>query len=135
MIIGVGNDIVAISKIAKIYYKFGDKFLQKVYSANEIKVAKSYLKNNNEIKLLSFLAKRFCAKEAFGKAIGLGLGRGINFKEISVENNQLGQPLIKILPQKIRFLKKHLACKDYKIHLSLTDTDELAFAVVIIEKF
>lgn len=134
MIIGVGNDIVAISKIAEVYFKFEDKFLQRIYSNSEIEIAKSILKNNNQKRMINFLAKRFCVKEAFGKAIGLGLGRGINFKDIAVENNDLGKPLIKILPQKEQFLKKHLACQNYSIHLSLSDTEDLAFAVVIIEK-
>ncbi|GDX36408.1 holo-[acyl-carrier-protein] synthase [Alphaproteobacteria bacterium] len=134
MIIGVGNDIVAISKIAEVYFKFEEKFLQRIYSKHEVDAAKSLLKNNNQIRMINFLAKRFCAKEAFSKALGLGLGRGINFSDISIENNNLGQPLIKILPQKEQFLKKYLACQNYSIHLSLSDSEDLAFAVVIIEK-
>lgn len=134
MIIGVGNDIVAISKIAEVYFKFEEKFLQRIYSKHEVDAAKSLLKNNNQTRMINFLAKRFCAKEAFSKALGLGLGRGINFSDISIENNNLGQPLIKILPQKEQFLKKYLACQNYSIHLSLSDSEDLAFAVVIIEK-
>jgi holo-[acyl-carrier protein] synthase len=81
-----------------------------------------------------FFSKRFAAKEAFAKAIGLGIGRGIDFLDIEVENNELGKPQIKILNNKEEFLKKHFNCKNFVIHLSLTDENPLAGAYVIIEK-
>jgi holo-[acyl-carrier protein] synthase len=134
MILGIGNDIVAISRIKKIFLKFGDKFLKKIYCENEIKIAKNYLNQGNNDKLYSYLAKRLCAKEACAKALGIGLGRGINFNDIAVINNHLGKPEIIIADEKINYVKQIFSCQNFYIHLSLSDEKDLASAMVIIEK-
>lgn len=128
MILGVGIDLVSIKRIQELRSQFKQKFLQKVFTENE--VVASQKKFSSEI----FLAKRFAAKEAFSKALGLGLGRGINFCDIEIGNDDLGKPQIKILNGKEEFVKKHFRCEDFSIHLSLTDEDSLASAVVLIEK-
>ena len=128
MILGVGIDLVSIKRIQELQSQFKQKFLQKVFTENE--VVASQKKFSPEI----FLAKRFAAKEAFSKALGLGLGRGINFCDIEIGNDDLGKPQIKILNGKEEFVKKHFHCEDFSIHLSLTDEDSLASAVVLIEK-
>ena len=128
MILGVGIDLVSIKRIQELRSQFKQKFLQKVFTENE--VVASQKKFSSEI----FLAKRFAAKEAFSKALGLGLGRGINFCDIEIGNDDLGKPQIKILNGKEEFVKKHFCCEDFSIHLSLTDEDSLASAVVLIEK-
>ena len=128
MILGVGIDLVSIKRIQELRSQFKQKFLQKVFTENE--VVASQKKFSSEI----FLAKRFAAKEAFSKALGLGLGRGINFCDIEIGNDDLGKPQIKILNGKEEFVKKHFHCEDFSIHLSLTDEDSLASAVVLIEK-
>ncbi len=134
MILGIGNDIVAINRIKNIYTKFDEKFLKKIYCEHEIDIAKILLKENNTNKLFSFLAKRFCAKEAFSKALGIGLGRGINFNDIGIINNKFGKSEIVIAKNKINFIKQLLSCENFIIHLSLSDEKEFAFAIVIIEK-
>jgi holo-[acyl-carrier protein] synthase len=134
MILGIGNDIVAISRIEKIFSQYGDKFLKKIYCENEIKIAQNYFNQGKNNKLYSYLAKRFSAKEACAKAIGIGLGRGINFNDIAILNNELGKAEIKISDEKINFIKKILSCENFYIHLSLSDEKDLASAMVIIEK-
>ncbi len=129
MIIGVGMDLVSVGRIQHLISEFDDKFLQKIFTKKEINQANNI--NNRLLKDL-FYAKRFAAKEAFSKAIGLGIGRGLDFKDIEVENNNLGAPKIILLNDKDKFLIKHFGC-DFSIHLSLTDENPLASAFVIIE--
>lgn len=131
MIIGVGIDTILTARINKLNQKFGNKFAQKIFTDYEI--SQALIKKNLELQNL-FYAKRFAAKEAFSKAIGLGIGRGINFRDIEIKNNNLGKPQIKILNNKENFLQEHFDCKNFTIHLSITDQKTLASAVVIIEK-
>ena len=133
MIIGIGNDIVAINRIKKIYQKFGYKFLEKCFDDSEIAIFNKRFKENFNGQI-NFLAKRFSAKEALVKALGIGIGRGINFKDIRIVNDQFGKPEIEILNNKLLFILNKLNCQKIKIHLSLSDTNELACAMVIIEK-
>jgi holo-[acyl-carrier protein] synthase len=131
MIIGIGIDSISTTRIKKLVGCFEQKFEKKVFSAQEISKANS-IKNSD--KKILFFAKRFAAKEAFAKAIGLGIGRGVNFCDIEVENDSLGKPSIKILNEKTEFLLHHFSAKKLAIHLSLTDEKTLASAFVIIEK-
>ncbi|MBP7710252.1 MAG: holo-ACP synthase [Rickettsiales bacterium] len=131
MILGVGTDLISVTRIEKLISQFQQKFAEKVFTENEISHAKKF---ENTLPRALFFAKRFAAKEAFAKAIGLGIGRGVDFKDIEVENDKLGKPQIKILNRKNAFLKKHFGCKDFAIHLSLTDERSFASAFVVIEK-
>jgi holo-[acyl-carrier protein] synthase len=131
MILGIGIDSVSIGRIEKLIIQFKEKFLQKVFVESEILKADS-IKISEKQTL--FYAKRFAAKEAFSKATGLGIGRGIDFKDIEITNDNLGKPQIKILNGKEEFLKKHFNCSNFAINLSLTDEDPIASAFVIIEK-
>lgn len=131
MILGVGIDSVSVGRIEKLIKQFAEKFTAKIFVAGEILKADQI--KNPEIQIL-FYAKRFAAKEAFSKATGLGIGRGINFLDIEIENDQLGKPQIKILNGKEEFLRQHFNCQNFSIHLSLTDEHPLASAFVIIEK-
>ncbi len=131
MILGIGTDLISVTRIEKLISQFQVRFSQKIFTKNEIENANKI--NNSLVKTL-FFAKRFAAKEAFAKATGLGIGRGIEFKDIEVENNNLGKPEIKILNDKTNFLQEHFSCKKFAVHLSLTDERSYASAYVIIEK-
>ncbi|MBU6339602.1 MAG: holo-ACP synthase [Rickettsiales bacterium] len=132
MIIGIGIDTVSVSRIEKLISESGDNFLKKIFTDSEINKAQS--KNLTNAKTL-FLAKRFAAKEAFSKAIGLGIGRGINFKDIEIDNDKLGKPFINILNQKEEFIKNHFSVKNFVVHLSLSDEADHAIAMVTISSF
>lgn len=135
MILGVGIDLVSVARIEHLMSQFADKFPQKIFTKNEISCAeKIKISADNFLPRALFFAKRFAAKEAFAKALGLGIGRGIDFCDIEISNNELGAPQIQILNGKTEFLKKHFDCKKIAIHLSITDENPLASAVVIIEK-
>jgi holo-[acyl-carrier protein] synthase len=135
MIIGIGIDVISVGRIEQLMLDFKEKFPEKIFSSNEINKANSIkVSAESSLPRALFYAKRFAAKEAFAKALGLGIGRGIDFKDIEVENDQFGKPQIKILNNKKEFLKNHFNCQDLTIHLSLTDEKPLASAFVIIEK-
>ena len=125
-IIGNGVDIVENKRIEKSLKIKG--FIKRVFTKSEINKSKK-LKNKT-----SYYAKRFAAKEAFVKSLGTGFRNGINFKDISVRNNNLGKPEL-CLSKKIKlFLSHKLKNKKYKIHLSLSDENRHSIAFVIINK-
>ena len=125
-ILGNGVDIVDNLRIKKSI-KSND-FIKRIYSNDEIRASKNVKNKTN------FFAKRFAAKEAFVKSLGIGFRNGINFKDISVINNNLGKPEL-YLSKKIKsFLSHKLKNKKYKIHLSLSDENRHSIAFVIINK-
>ncbi|MCE3254798.1 MAG: acpS [Rickettsiaceae bacterium] len=131
MIIGLGTDIVDISRIGESLKKFGDKFEKRVFSTAEIEAAAG--KNNPNMKI-RYYAKRFAAKEAFSKATGLGIGRGINFTDIEIVNDNYGKPKIRLTSKAKEFLQKHLHQNHFKIDLSMSDAKDIAQAIVIISE-
>ncbi len=136
MILGIGIDLLLNSRLKKLLEKSPQAFLERVFTVKEIEI---YQNNFSNRKLFSkqeigHLAKRFCAKEAFSKAIGTGVGRGINFNDIEIKNDNLGKPYIEVINDKIFFLQNHFDCKKFNIHLTITDQNSISGAVVIIEK-
>lgn len=131
MIIGIGADIVELRRIEDLLQKFGEKFCARIFTDLENERAK---KAENSVNKARYYAKRFAAKEAFSKACGTGIGRGLDFCDIEIDNNSLGKPFIRILNGKDIFLKEIFACDEIFFHLSLSDEKELAQAFVVIEK-
>ena len=125
-ILGLGTDIVNIDRLKKILNKNRDSFKTKVFSKNEI----SYCDKKKDPS--SYYAKRYAAKEALSKALGTGIRKGINFKDIEVLNNSSGKPSIKLRGTTANFLKKKIKTKKYYIYLSLSDDLPWAQATVII---
>ena len=119
-IYGVGTDIVDITRIKKSINN--KKFINKIFSDKEIK--------NSKNKLDSYYAKRFAAKEAFSKALGTGISEAISFNEISILNNDKGQPYIELIGKTKIIVNKKI--KKRKIYLSLSDEKKYAIAIVII---
>ena len=128
MIYGIGTDIINSNRIKKIINKYNDRFINKFFGNEEIEISKTKFNKN------LFFSKRFAAKEAFVKSLGTGFRNGINFKDISVKNNNLGKPEL-CLNKKIKsFLSHKLKYKKYKIYLSLSDENKHSIAFVIINK-
>jgi holo-[acyl-carrier protein] synthase len=121
-IIGVGTDIVNIKRIETIFKKYGDKFLSKNFHALEI----ADFKNLPEHKKLGYLAKRFAAKEAIAKALGLGIGGHLAFVDIAVTANELGAPKVQIES------RNNSEINEYDIHVSLSDDQPFAIAFAVI---
>ena len=122
--LGVGVDIIENSRIKKSIKN--KKFLTRVFSKIEIINSK---KNNNKS---GYFSKRFAAKEAFTKALGTGIRKGINLKNIIIFNDVYGKPKIKLKGSTYNYLKKKIKSKKYNVHLSLSDDEPWAQATVII---
>ena len=130
MIVGVGNDIVEINRINLIYNKFGEKFLKKLYTRNEINFF-----YQNKSRLIYRLANRFAAKEAFYKALNHNKKSRIpSFKDVEILNANGGKPYINISNTAKNLCLELIpnGCS-YKVHLSISDERKYAFAFVIIE--
>ncbi|MBU3176176.1 holo-ACP synthase [Clostridium estertheticum] len=122
MILGVGTDIVEISRI-KHAMESNNKFLEKIFTSSELE----YLKSRNL--RAEYVAGRFAAKEAVAKALGTGF-RGFDFKDIEVDRTTLGKPVV-ILKGKAKLIAKKEG--QYNIHLSISHGEESAIAYAILE--
>ncbi len=123
MIIGCGIDLVSIKRIENIVRRWGDNFICRIFTPLE----QEYCEKKSN-KYQSYAGK-FAAKEALLKALGLGL-RGVNWKEIEVINDNLGQPTIKTSGR----LKEITSNKKVdKYFLTISHTKEYALAEVILE--
>ena len=124
LIVGCGIDLVKIERIEKIIKKWGDNFTSRVFTLLE----REYCEKKKGNKYQSY-AGRFAAKEALLKSLGLGL-RGVNWKEIEIENNELGQPIIETSGK----LKKIASGKRVsKYFITISHTKDYAIAQVILE--
>ena len=123
-IYGIGTDIANINRIKKSLKN--KDFIDRLFSKNEVK------KCNNQINKANCYAKRFAAKEAFSKAIGTGISKGINFNEIIVHNIKSGKPNIKLLGNTKKTVNKIFNKKKFNIFLSLSDDKPFAVATVVI---
>lgn len=122
MIIGIGTDITEVARIEKNIEN--NNFKEKVFSPNEIAYCET--KANKAERF----AARFAAKEAFFKAIGTGLRNGMAFKEVEVLNDELGKPYLNIVGK----TSKIIAEKKVRVtHISLSHTQEMAIAMVVLE--
>ena len=124
--LGIGVDIVENSRIRKFINN--KKFLLRIFTKNEI--AQS-IKTNSKV---AFFSKRFAAKEAFSKALGLGFRKSLNFKDISIINNKYGKPSIKIKDKLQNIIKKQFKTNKVNILLSISDENKYSIAFVILEK-
>ena len=122
-IYGVGTDIVKISRLTK--HLKNKKFLDRLFNKNEINKCKIRKNSTN------CYAKRFAAKEAFSKAIGIGISKGIRFNEIVIKNTKSGKPQIELLGKTKKIILKILK-KKFSIFLTLSDEKSFAVATVII---
>jgi len=129
MIVGLGTDLVKISRIEKLYHKHPTRFLGKILTEEEL--AKFHtIKNNNT----RYLAKRFAAKEALVKSLGTGFSANVHIKDITIKNDKLGKPYCEVSKKLHHYIMNIFNADNYSINLSITDDKEYANAVAIIEK-
>ena len=121
---GVGTDIIRVKRLKKSLKK--KIFLSRIFNEEEITKCKRTKQNSN------CFAKRFAAKEAFSKALGTGISKGINFNEIIVLNEKSGKPYIKLINKTKKIVERKLKKKIYKISLSIADEKDYAVAFVTI---
>lgn len=127
MILGIGNDICDIRRIEKTLERFGERFLRKVFTAEERRKAFS------RAHPAATLAKRFAAKEAMTKALGTGFRYGVHFSGIGVVNAPTGRPTLQLTGGAAKRLAEMVPDGFIaRIDLTLTDEYPLAQAIVII---
>jgi holo-[acyl-carrier protein] synthase len=126
MIYGIGVDLVQVARIEQALARYGDRFLARVFTPGEI----AYCRDKSWA--AAGFALRFAAKEAFSKALGVGLRRGgIRWQEVEVVPNRLGKPELSVSGRAAQLCE---AAGITGMHLSLTDEDRRALAVVILER-
>ena len=124
-IIGNGVDIVDNRRISKLINN--NNFIKRIFTKNEIKSSK------HKVNKVNYFAKRYAAKEAFVKALGIGFRNKINFSDIEITNNNLGKPQITISNKLKKVLKKKFKSKKLKFYVSLSDEKKHSIAYVILE--
>ncbi|PZU15165.1 MAG: holo-ACP synthase [Sphingobium sp.] len=129
MIVGLGSDLCNIERIQNSLDRFGDRFIQRVFTpVEQAKAARRPLTRAGT------LAKRFAAKEAFSKAVGTGFKAGVFMKDIGVVNAASGAPTLNLTGgAKARLDAMVPPGHKAVVHLTLTDDHPWAQAFVIIE--
>ena len=124
MIVGTGIDIAEVPRIAESIERFGERFLRRVFTEEEIRYC------NSKANRVERYAARFAAKEAAMKALGTGWNRGVRWCDIEVSRAPGGRPTIKFYGVAAKFAAQ-LGTKN--VSLSLSHTPEHAIASVILE--
>ena len=121
MLYGVGTDIVRVSRMQENIERYGDKFSRKILTSNELD---DY---NNTARPAHFLAKRFAAKEAAAKAMGIGFSRGMSLRDIGVNHDDNGKPVLEYFSRAKELLRELGIGESY---ISIADEDDHAVAFV-----
>lgn len=131
MIIGTGTDIVDTRRIEAVLARFGERFIRRCYTDDEIARAERRRPGGTHI---ATYAKRYAAKEAMAKALGTGIAKGVRLKDIGVINDDNGKPDIVLSGAAALRLAELLPVGHRAvIHLSLSDEPPIAKASVMIE--
>ncbi|MBB5392831.1 MULTISPECIES: holo-ACP synthase [unclassified Herbaspirillum] len=129
MIYGIGTDILQISRVQAALGRHGDRFAEKILGPEEMQ---KYLRRKAKVEArgIRFLATRFAAKEAFSKAIGMGMRMPMTWRAMQVLNAPSGKPVAVCSGA----LKAWMEQQGLSAQVSITDEAEYAVAFVIVEK-
>lgn len=125
MIFGIGTDIVRVKRMQDNIDKFGDKFAERILSAEEL------IEYHRYAEPCRLLAKRFAAKEAASKAMGTGFRDGVTLKQIFITHDTLGKPILNFAEAAKDFLQQHGVKES---HVSISDEQDYAVAYVTLVK-
>lgn len=124
MILGIGTDIVSVARIRDTIERHGAQFAQRILGHEEL-VALNDIKDP-----VAWLAKRWAAKEAFGKAAGSGIREPLTFAGIGIGHDHAGRPLFQLNPA----IAAHLQSRGVvRTHLTISDERDYAVAFVVFE--
>ncbi|MBT3989403.1 MAG: holo-ACP synthase [Rhodospirillaceae bacterium] len=127
MIIGIGNDLMDITRIEKTLNRFGDRFVQRIFTDLEQKKS-----DKRRMRAASY-AKRYAAKEACSKALGTGFRKGVFWRDMGVINLSSGKPTMKLTGGALKRLEEITPDgMEAQIDITITDEPPLAEAFVII---
>lgn len=124
MIFGVGTDIVAVARMAELHQRHGERALSRLLALAEMADCRANTRPER------FLAKRFAAKEALGKALGTGIRSPVLLTAIAIDHDTLGKPRFNYSPELAAWLDE----RQLTAHLSISDEREYAVAYVIAEQ-
>ncbi|KPQ26089.1 MULTISPECIES: holo-ACP synthase [unclassified Halomonas] len=125
MIVGIGSDIARVERFARALQRHGPRFALRILGPDEHAVWQQ------KSQPTAFLAKRFAAKEAFVKALGLGLRHGLQWRDIQVHNDELGKPFLELHGTAA---EKAAVAGVTTMHITLSDEDDYAIAFVVLER-
>ena len=129
MIHGIGTDICDIRRIRASFERHGERFAQKILSETELAVWRRRSARWPE-RGLRYLATRFSAKEAFSKAVGLGMRLPMHWRLCEIANRPSGEPMIVLHGG----LKDWFEAQGHMAHISVTDESEYAASFCVVEK-
>jgi holo-[acyl-carrier protein] synthase len=124
MVLGLGTDLIEIERIQGSIEQYGERFLERVFTVEEI----AYCKRKKQS--AESFAARFAAKEAGAKALGTGISRGVSWKEIEVTREMGQRPMLHFRGRAAE-LAKALGVR--RVHLTLSHSRKLAIAVALVE--
>jgi holo-[acyl-carrier protein] synthase len=125
MIYGIGTDIVQISRVEAALARSGERFAEKILGPQELEKYRAR-KAKNELRGLRFLATRFSAKEAFSKAIGLGMRMPMTWRSVQMLNAPSGKPMIVCGGALEEFMR------DNRLSAQVTISDEADYGVAFV---
>jgi holo-[acyl-carrier protein] synthase len=128
MIYGVGTDVCDVRRIAATLARRGERFAEKVLGPAELQVFRAR-RARIEARGISYLATRFSAKEAFSKAIGLGLRMPMTWRACEILNLPSGQPVIRLHGE----LASWFEARGLQAHVSVSDETDYAASFVVVE--
>jgi holo-[acyl-carrier protein] synthase len=129
MIYGIGTDLIQISRIETALARHGDRFAEKILGPEELEKYKRR-KAKVEVRGIRFLATRFAAKEAFSKALGLGMHMPMTWRAMQTLNAPSGKPVVVTSGA----LNEFMETNRLTAQVSITDESDYAVAFVIVEK-
>lgn len=129
MIYGIGTDIIRIARIETALMRSGERFVQKILGPEELE---TYRQRSSTVSSrgIRFVASRFAAKEAFSKAIGMGIRFPMTWRALQVLNTPGGKPVVVASGP----LKTYMELHNLYAHVSITDEAEYAVAFVLVEQ-
>jgi holo-[acyl-carrier protein] synthase len=128
MIVGIGTDLCDVRRIAATLHRKGDRFAEKVLGAQELRVFHAR-RERVQSRGLRYLATRFSAKEAFSKAIGLGIRQPMSWRACEILNHPSGQPYVQLNGE----LATWFHARGWRAHVSVTDESDYATSFVVVE--
>lgn len=129
MIYGIGTDIVQISRMQEALARNGERFAEKILGPEELAIFRQR-KALVEARGLRYLATRFAAKEAFSKAVGMGMRDPMNWHAVQTLNNDQGQPVVQANGNMLQWMQE----RSLHARISVSDETDYAIAFVIIEQ-
>jgi holo-[acyl-carrier protein] synthase len=129
MIYGIGTDVCDIRRIAATLERRGERFAEKVLGPNEMAVFR-YRRAKAEKRGIAYLATRFSAKEAFAKAIGLGMRMPMTWRACEILNEPSGKPVVRLHDELARWCGE----RGLAAHVSVSDETDTATSYVVVEQ-